>query len=226
MKLANGIMRPGTVVEVLYGGCIKAAAPGLFSITDDPDDLPPIMPLVGSGTSGGSTTIKRGDEVWVLNFSDNLQQLYWIKKYSYDAYPSNVPMFGRDVEIMCNIKSNGDWCSIYFEDGAGWVITKGESRIQVAADGSILLYTPEENRCIHINDSNISIGSFGTSAHPAAYGDVIEEILTSLCLLLNGIATKALANPHTAAIGTELLKTLPQIVNRIQDIPSDNVTID
>lgn len=228
MNLANGIMRPGIVREVLYGGYIKASAPGLFSIEDDPEDLPPIMPLVGGANSGANSQITTGDEVWILNFSDNLQQLYWIKKYSFDNTMPNIVNhgLGRNIEVIANRKAGGDWCSIYFDDGTGWIISKGDSRIQICVDGSIALSMPAENRCLHINESNISIGSAGESAHQAAYGDVIEEVLTSLCLLLNGVATKALTNPHTAAIGTELFKTLPQIVNKISEISSENVTID
>jgi hypothetical protein len=228
MNLANGIMRPGKVLEVLYGGSIKASAPGLFNIEDDPEDLPPILPLVGGTHTGSISQITTGDDVWILNFSDNLQQLYWIKKYNFNnAIPNIVNHgIGRNIEVICNRKAGGEWCSIYFDDGTGWIISKGDSIIQICVDGSIVLSIPTANRCLHINENNISIGSPNTSAHPAAFGDTIEEILTSLCLLLNGVATKALTNPHTAAIGTELLKTLPQIVNKIPEISSENVTVD
>ena len=37
MKLDKGTIRPGTVLEILDDGLIKASAPGLFSITDDPE---------------------------------------------------------------------------------------------------------------------------------------------------------------------------------------------
>ena len=44
MKLFKGTIRPGKVMEVLENGVIKASSPGLFSFTDDPEKLPPIMP--------------------------------------------------------------------------------------------------------------------------------------------------------------------------------------
>ena len=50
MKLINGIIRPGEILEVLENGKIKASAPGLFS-EEDLENLPPIMPfweLIGS----------------------------------------------------------------------------------------------------------------------------------------------------------------------------------
>jgi hypothetical protein len=82
------------------------------------------------------------------------------------------------------------------------------------------------NRCIEINNKNISIGSKGKSSHPAAYGDETESVLMSLCVLLNGIGMKAMANPYTAAIGTELFSKMPSIINKIPDISSQHVTID
>lgn len=226
MKLLQGFLRPGIVVETLYGGCIKATAPGLFSNDSDPDDLPPIMPwFIGSNTNGFSQP-KICDEVWILNFGDNPLQLYWFKKEDYDNTVLSVPDMGQNVEILCNRNVNGEWCGIYFTDGTGWIINKGNSKIVISNNGDIALMKPAKSRCIEINNNNISIGSSGQSAHSAAYGDIIEKILTDLCLMLNGIATKALTNPHTAAIGTDLLQKLPSIVNQISDVSSTNVTID
>ena len=44
MKLINGTLRPGQVLEILENGKIKASAPGLF-LKEDKDNLPPIMPF-------------------------------------------------------------------------------------------------------------------------------------------------------------------------------------
>ena len=82
MKLINGILRPGNILEVLDNGKIKASAPGLFSAEDPLELLPPIMPfyeLMGGHANSYSTPIV-GEECGVLNMQDNPLQLYWFRK--------------------------------------------------------------------------------------------------------------------------------------------------
>jgi hypothetical protein len=226
MKLSNGTIRPGIVHEILDNGIIKASAPGLFSFNDDPAKMPPIMPwFVGHNTNAFSK-LKQYDEVWIMNFSDNPRQLYWFRKDDVADNYENIPMGEENVEVLCNREVAGEWCTIYFSDGSGWVIGKGESIIKIRPDGSILLTNDTPNRCIDINNENISIGSEGKSAHPAAYGDETEEVLLSLCILLNEVAMKAMTNPYTMAIGTGLLTKLPAIINKIPNVSSEHVTID
>lgn len=225
MKLFNGTIRPGTVMQVLENGNIKAYAPGLFSYMDDANTMPPIMPwMIGSNYNAFSQPVE-GEEVWIMNFSDNPRQLYWFRKDRVENN-TNIPMGEENVEVLCNREVGGEWCTIYFADGSGWVISKGESIIQICSDGEIQLTNGMPNRCIEINNKNISIGSKDKSAHPAAYGDEIESVLMSLCVLLNGIGMKAMTNPYTAAIGTELFSKMPFIINKIPNISSQHVTID
>ena len=225
MKLNKGTIRPGTVLEVLENGMIKAIAPGLFAYTDDTSKMPPIMPwFVGNNTNAFSQP-KQYDDVWIMNFSDNPRQLYWFRKDNI-CENENIPMTEENVEVLCNREVGGEWCTIYFSDGSGWVIGKGESIIKIRPDGSILLTNNMPNRCIDINGKNISIGSEGESAHPAACGDEVESTMLSLCMLLFEVGTAALTNPHTIAIGTKLFNKLPSIINKIPNISSQHVTID
>lgn len=233
MKLSKGTIRPGTVLEVLGDGCIKATAPGLFSVADDPLMMPPIMPWFIGHNSNAFSKPKQYDDVWILNFADNPRQLYWFRK---DTLVDNNELVIPDsenkvvdeenVEIICNKDIGGDWATIYFSDGSGWVIGQGNSIIQIRPNGTILLNTDMPNRCIDINGKNISIGSIGESAHPAAYGDGVSEVLNSICILLNSVGMKAMANPYTMAIGTELMMKLPAIINSIPNVSSPHVTID
>lgn len=225
MQLINATIRPGTVLEILDDGNIKASAPGLFSFVDDPSTMPPIMPWFIGNNSNAFSKLNKYDEVWIMNFSDNPQQLYWFRKDRI-SNNANIPMGEENVEVLCNREVAGEWATIYFSDGSGWIIGKGDSIIQIREDGSILLTNDMPNRCIDINAKNISIGSKGESSHPAAYGDSTEAALMSLCVLLNSIAMKALANPYTAAIGAELFEKLPGVINLIPNISSQHVTID
>lgn len=233
MKLSKGTIRPGMVLEVLEDGIIKAAAPGLFSPVDDPNMLPPIMPWFIGNNSNTFSKLKPHDNVWIMNFADNPRQLYWFRKDNMTVNNSiTLPgtetsiMQEENVEIVCNRDVCGELCSIYFSDGSGWVLSKGESIIQIRPNGSILLSIDQPNRCIDINGRGISLGSEGKSSHPACFGDETENLLFALCNMLNGIAIKALANPHTAVIGTELLAKLPGITSKISNISSQNVTLE
>ena len=226
MKLLKGTIRPGTVREVLEDGIIKATAPGLFSFEDDTKLLPPIMPWqIGSNCNSFSKP-KVYDEIWILNFTDNPRQLYWFRKDNI-ANNKNLPIADEEnVEVVCNRDAAGEWATIYFSDGSGWVISKGESKMQIDSDGSILLTNNMPNRNIHITNSCISLGSKDESAHWAAYGDELENLLYSLCSLLSNVGKKALTNPYTALLGTTIMSALPNITNKIQNIRSPHVSID
>ena len=226
MNLSKGTIRPGLVLEVLEDGYIKASAPGLFSYIDDPKQMPPIMPWFIGGNANSFSKLQQYDEVWIMNFSDNPRQLYWFRKDNISSNNENIPMGEENVEILCNRDVKGEWASIYFSDGSGWVISKGDSIIKIRPDGSIVLNTDLPNRCIDINGENISIGSEGKSAHPAAYGDEVASILTDICALLSGIAMVSLPNPFTTAIGAKIITSLPKISGKIANIPSQHVTID
>jgi hypothetical protein len=226
MKLSHGNIRPGIVKAVLNNGIIKAASPGLFNITDNVELLPPIMPWFIGSNSNAFSQPNYGDEVWILSFNDNPLQLFWFKKEYVGTQWGDLPIDAQNVEIVCNRDTKNGWATIYFSDGTGWVIGNGETQVILAKDGSIQLGTGDLNRYIHINSKNISIGSLNESAHPAAFGDKTESVFNSLCILLSNVANVALANPYTAAIGTAILTTLPNISNKIPDISSNNVTID
>lgn len=225
MKLINATIRPGTVLEVLENGIIKASAPGLFAFVDDPNMMPPISPWFIGGVSNSFSKLKQYDEVWIINFTDNPRQLYWFRKDNIGDN-TNIPMNETNVEVLCNREVGGDWCTIYFSDGSGWVISKGESIINIRADGSIVLTNGSAHRCIDINGENISIGSEHTSAHPAAYGDKVEDALQSLSTVLNSVAMSALSNPYTVSIGLSLMEKLPNFTKKISNISSSHVTID
>ena len=225
MKLLKGTIRPGIVNTVFDNGNIKAAAPGLFSSADDPSKLPPIMPWQIGSSSNSYTKPKEGDHVWIMNFSDNPLQLYWFRK-DRPCDCENIDFTETNVEVLCNKDINGEWATIYLSDGSGWVISKGESIMQIRADGTILLNTGMNNRVIDINEQGISLGSEGKSSHPAAYGDVIVDIFNNLITLLKQIQFVTAPNPYTLTISSTISSLLPMIESKISQIVSSNVTLD
>ncbi len=223
MKLRQGIIRPGIVVEVLDNNTIRAGAPGLFD-RNDKDKLPIILPWPCGINKNSYSQINELDEVWVVNFSDNPLQLYWFRK---DDVNDNKDIISEEnVEILCNREAGMGWATIYFSDGSGWVIRNSDSKIQIRPDGSILMDTNIPHRAIDVNMGSISLGSVGGSKSPAVYGDELMEVLVKIQVALNIIKQSANMSPYTKPIAIAL-KSLPsQIEKLIPKIISPNVTLD
>lgn len=224
MKLINATIRPGKVLEVLDNkGTIKASAPGLFT-SQDKDKLPPIMHAPWGSHPNSFTTPDKGKEVWIMNFSDNKRQLYWFRKDPFDENNLDTNIQGeKNVEVLCNRKSGLGWATIYFSDNSGWIIKNDDSKIQINADGEICLSMSDAHRTIDINSNGISIGSKGSSAHPATYADKLEDILSTINQQFALIKQAANTNPYTTAIGSVIDTSWS---NKIPDIESIHVTID
>lgn len=225
MKLINGILRPGIVLEYLGEGKIKASAPGLFS-EEDKDKLPPIMPffeIIGSHTNSFSEP-HINEEVWILNLLDNPLQLYWFRKDNHVENNKEIPWEGdqTNVEVICNRESGLGWATLCFSDGTGWLLKNDDSKLQIHKDGSIDLGMNIKNRNIHIDTNGVNIGS---DAHPAVYGDELESFLLELCNLLQSIQLSATPNPYTSAIGSTILSSLPNLRGKIPNIKSTHVKL-
>lgn len=224
MKLLKGTIRPGLVLEVLENGNIKASAPGLFSYEDEPSKMPPIMPWqIGSNCNSFSQP-KVNDDVWIMNFEDNPRQLYWFRKDRI-LNNTNINLTEENVEILCNREVGGEWMTIYFSDGSGWIIGKGDSIINIKKDGSILLDTSDANRAIDICGQGVYLGGKrdDSEMHPIAFGDETQKVLYSILAALKIVQQVAMVNPYTMAIGTALTSALQPIGGDIANIISDNV---
>lgn len=225
MKLINGILRPGIVLEYLGEGKIKASAPGLFT-EEDKDKLPPIMPffeIFGQHTNSFSEP-HLNEEVWILNLLDNPLQLYWFRKDNHLENNKEIPWEGdqTNVEVICNRESGLGWATLCFSDGTGWLLKNDESKLQIHKDGSIDLGIGIKNRNIRIDTNCVSVGS---DSHPAVYGDELESFLMDLCDLLQNVQSSAINNPYTSVIGTSIATTLPNLKARIPNIKSQHVKI-
>ena len=225
MKLINATIRPGKILEVLDNkGTIKASAPGLFT-SQDKDLLPPISHVPWGSHSNSYTTPTKGKEVWIISFTDNKRQLYWMIKDPFDEnnLDNKDIQKERNVEILCSKRSGLGWATIYFSDDSGWIVKNDDSKIQINSSGEITLSMIDAHRTIDINSDGISIGSKGTSAHPATYADKVEDILSSISQQFDLIKKAAESNPYTSAIGSVIDTSWNK---KIPDIESTHVTID
>lgn len=233
MKLDEGQLRPGWVVEVLENGQIKANVPGLFTDADGTEVMPPIYPFP-VGHANSFSCPKVGEEVWVLNFSDNKRQLHWFRKDNFEENNSDFPIGeeGENVEIIVNRNYGDDenptWATIYFSNGDGWVIREGkDSIINIRNDGSILLNSGKDKRVIDICDDSISLGVEGGAEDNAMLFSKWKQWLqTDLCdNLLSNFVTALVGNPYTAPAGAALQELIPNLRNSGDDIKSNHVTI-
>lgn len=220
MKLSQGTLRPGRVIEVLENGEIRAAAPGLFS-EQDKDQLPPILPFP-SWHANTYSAPKIGDEVWVLNFMDNPLQLHWFRKDNYKENLGDI-IKEENVDVICHRETPMSWATIYFSDGSGWIIRNDESVMQIDKDGNINISRPEPHRTISITEDVVGIG--GTD-HPAVYGDVLQDILQKIQMTLELIQKVSASNAITAPIGTAIGATPTQLATLIPQIISPHVKLD
>lgn len=230
----NGELRPGIVLEVLTTtGVIKASVPGLFS-AQDKDVLPPIYPFCIGGSNTFSTP-NRGDEIWVLSFTDNPQQLYWFRK---DNFAQNNGRKGgktrtgknvqseTNVEVISNRDSGPGTATIYFSDGTGWIIQNQNAVIQLDPKGHILLSNGQPHCTIEIGDDGISLGTEGGSLHPACHGDKVAKLFQKITQAFEALSVTAKANPYTTALATTIDQELEKFKDDFNYINSDTVTLD
>jgi hypothetical protein len=227
MKLINGVLRPGKVLEVLENGKIKASAPGLFS-KQDQDNLPPIMPFfeIMNPHANSFSTPKVNDEVWVLNMTDNPLQLYWFRKD--DHVTNNTDLFAEsgteNVEIICNRATGMTWATLYFSDGSGWVLKNDDSKLQIHPDGHIEIGMNWPSRTINIDSNAIHLGG-SENEHPACYGDEVAKILIKICGILEATGMMAKVNPYTTHLST-VLSGAKNVADDIPGIMSGHIKID
>lgn len=238
-------MRPGTILEVLDSkGTIKAEVPGLFS-SEDKDDLPPIYAFNISGSNSFSSP-NVNDEVWVLFFDNNPEELRWFRKDPFDQNNGGRNKSGsraidksgkstgktssvqdqKNVEILSNRECGSGWATIYFSDGTGWIVQNQEAIIQLDPEGNVMLTNGQAHGVVEINDNGISLGTSGGSAHPAPHGDKCAELYDKIIGTFLKISEAAKGSPYTTAIATAIDNDVPNYQNDSQFINSEIVTLD
>lgn len=225
MKLSNGVLRPGLVLDVFENGQIKASAPGLFDGYNE-DLNPPINPffdLINNHQNSYSAP-RVGDEVWILNFADNPLQLYWFRKDNH--FEHNEEIFREtgyaNVEILCNLESGLGYASLFFSDGTGWVLRNNDSKLQIYPNGKIEMGMDIPHRSITIDKDSIKLGG---ETHTACYGDAVAEVLLKLCGVLEVAAKAAGTDIHLMPL-IPAFQMISEVKSHINGIQSSHVKLD
>jgi hypothetical protein len=218
MRLSSGTLRPGKILEVLENGRIKASAPGIF-MEEDKDNMPPIYPffeLSPQHTNSYSTPVV-GDEIWLLNQSDNPEQLYWFRKDNH--VENNKALFNEggvtNVEILCNRSSNIGLATLYFSDGSGWILRRDQSFLQLSPDNSILLKTNDSELHIY-DDGHIELGMMDDDSKLVIKDSSIELGLSGMSgkiKIKEGNIEIGGSMPHSACYGDMTMMQLELIKN-------------
>lgn len=228
MKLIAGEIRPGVVVEVCDNvGTIRAAVPGYFSFEDDPSLLPPIFPFLKmSPTQFAKPAV--GDNVWVLTFSDNPQELFYffqgdVRNTAMDVLEGDH----QDVEILLKHKSGTSWAQLFFSDGTGWILQNDGSRIEISPSGTINIVASGDHAAISVGSHGVALGVENSRAtEPAVLGNQLMKCLKGLADGLQEVAKAANANPYTIGLAPPLFSAFGKFESAIGDICSDYVTLE
>jgi hypothetical protein len=213
MRLSQGTLRPGRILEVLENGKIKASAPGLF-MEEDKDNNPPIYPFfeITSAHANAYSTPTVGDEIWLLNQSDNPEQLYWFRKDKH--IENNAAIFEEGGEANVEILCNRGLATLYFSDGSGWILRRDQSVLHLLPDGSIQLKFNDS--MLHIcSDGHVELGMMGgvsskivinngsiqigaSAPRPACYGDATSAQLDLIKTILLNAQEAAGSSTYTS----------------------------
>lgn len=224
-----GELLPGTVVQVVdkEKGIVKCTAPSLFSVNDDPETLPPIIPFAPSGHLGSVSTPEEGDLVWIVVDNSNSQMIYYMRRY---AIPDELSNIDSPREVIFTRNDENGIYQLYWSSGDGIRLMKDGSSIRITPDGNIDIIKEGMNRAISISADSICIGkksddAGGVDTH-AAYGERVEEALEEIYNILMRMGALAAPSQYTNAISTVLTpEMLSSLSSKISKITSQDVKI-
>lgn len=224
-----GELLPGTVVQVVdkEKGIVKCTAPSMFSVDDDPEVLPPIIPFAPSGHLGSVSTPEEGDLVWIVVDNSNSQMIYYIRRYAIPDELSNIDS-PREVFFVRN-DENGLY-QLYWSSGDGIRLMKDGSSIRITPAGDIDIIKEGMNRAISISADSICIGKESSEAGSvdthAAYGERVEEALEEIYNIFTRMYAVTAPSPYTNPISNILTpQMLAPLSSKISKITSQDVKI-
>lgn len=226
MRLINGEIRPGVVLEVLDEyGTIKGSCLGMFSDEDDPELLPPIQQWpTQSGTCFNQPKVN--DPIWVLFFYDNPQELFYFFQANVQRSSNHIlSKKPKDAQILASRDSDLGKAQLYYTSDDGWKIEKDESRVQIDKDNNIELSKDDlEERSLKIDEDGVFLGDKEKS-QPAVLGDDLQDCLTSIYNALQALNEGLLSNPYTSPAAAQFTPKLAPIYNKINNILSKTVNV-
>ena len=224
MKLSCGHIRPGKVLTVEDNyGTIKGSCAGLFSVEDSPEKLPPIYPFLKmSPTQFVKPNV--GDDIWVLFFTDNPQELFYVFQGStqntakLDKTTGSLEEYDNNVQILMACESGFNGAELSFSTQDGWKLSNDSVEMTMKDDNTFAL--KNDNGELQMNDSGICLSG---SDHSVARGDVVMDRFSKLESMLKLFAKSLNGNPYTASAGAVLENLVDSYMTNFDEIESPNV---
>ena len=219
-------IRPGKVLKVIDNyGTIKASAQGLFSDSDDPDLLPPIIQFIIPSSTSFSMP-HEGDNIWVWYFSNNPQELLYTFRSNAQANNSDqLDNEYKDVEIQMKRTSDKGDILVDYNDDDGYTINNSDTKINIDNDKHDIHIVHTDGTSISVTKDGISLGKDGGSQYKAVCGEKLIESLDDIKNILNAIKSAAMGNPYTTPIGTAMTPLMPKL-EKFKQMLSDTVTLE
>lgn len=228
MQMRHTEMRPGKVLKVEDNyGTIKASCAGYFSADDDPELLPPIIPLFKTSSTSFCSP-HEGDDVFIWLDKTNPQELYYTFQGAVEQQNKDELEYGSNhTEIVSRYKHSDDTTSsIVYTEEDGWKIGDKTSGIVVNDEGGVDLQQGDYAYSVRVTDDGIIMSDKKSNhAEPAVLGDSLEDALNALVNLLETIQSVAAGSPYTASIAGAISSQLPIVKSRIKQIKSKNVKL-
>jgi len=226
MRLINGEIRPGVVLEVLDEyGTIKGSCLGVFSDEDDPNLLPPIHQWPSaSGTCFNQPKVN--DPIWVLFFNDNPQELFYFFQADIKNHSSHIlGKKPKDAQILASRDSEMGKAQLYYSSDDGWKLSKDDTRFQIDKDNNITMQKEDlEERKIAIDEDGVFIGEKENS-QPAVLGNELQDCLNKIYNALQSLQMDLAGNPYTSPAAVGLGEKLPAIYNQMNKVLSKTVSL-
>lgn len=225
MNLVCGQIRPGKVLKILdSNGTIKGSCAGVFSMEDDPEKLPPIYPFLRTSPSQ-FVKPNIGDDIWVLCFTDNPQELFYIfQGGSYDGsvrdkQTGDLEKYNNNVQILMSCDSGFEGAHLQFSNEEGWSMQNDSVVMTMGNENDLEI--KNDNGSFSMDDSGIHLSG---DSHSVARGDVVMSKFNDLENMLKLFAKTLSMNQFTATAGASLENLINSYMTGYDEIESPQVT--
>jgi len=96
--------------------------------------------------------------------------------------------------------------------------------VELDDTNGLIRITCSSGKILEINENNISLGSRNSSAHPAAFADILKQKISSLIDTMSSAKINTALGPQPFLPDT--LDALSELKNSLDDFISQKVTLD